>query len=263
MPDDRFAGNDLQPAAKPLTVFRAELLGSDQATWPELLAGFDELKAITFSSSLEFLLRLAGGFSDLEIVFGSESVLSREHLTLAQASQTVQAYGFVDALADQKALVEALARLLGRTGQALLNRVAAGSLRFRLLRGKPSHEKLYLLSGAMGQRVVTGSANLSLAAFEGRQHEIIVAFEGKAAWDEFDRYYERDWGCSLPSSRMRWSLPAPTDRVVRARRRWRWKRCRSYARSRPAWPSWTRRRGRCRRGLPRRRCGRPPRWAPN
>src|SRR5208283_5130602 len=57
---------------------------------------------------------------------------------------------------------------------------------------------LYLLSGAMGQRVVTGSANLSLAAFEGRQHEIIVAFEGKAAWDEFDRYYERDWGCSLP-----------------------------------------------------------------
>ncbi|HKM83917.1 MAG TPA: phospholipase D-like domain-containing protein [Candidatus Acidoferrum sp.] len=198
MPDDRFAGNDLQPAAKPLTVFRAELLGSDQATWPELLAGFDELKAITFSSSLEFLLRLAGGFSDLEIVFGSESVLSREHLTLAQASQTVQAYGFVDALADQKALVEALARLLGRTGQALLNRVAAGSLRFRLLRGKPSHEKLYLLSGAMGQRVVTGSANLSLAAFEGRQHEIIVAFEGKAAWDEFDRYYERDWGCSLP-----------------------------------------------------------------
>ena len=198
MPDDLFAGNDLQPAAKPLTVFRAELLGSDQATWPEPLAGFEELKAITFSSSLEFLLRLAGGFSDMEIVFGSESSLSREHLTLAQASQTVQAYGFVDALADQTALVEALARLLGRAGQALLDRVAAGSLRFRLLRGKPSHEKLYLLSGAMGQRVVTGSANLSLAVFEGRQHEIIVAVEGQAAWDEFDRYYERDWRCSLP-----------------------------------------------------------------
>ena len=198
MPDDLFAGNDLQPAAKPLTVFRAELLGSDQATWPEPLAGFEELKAITFSSILEFLLRLAGGFSDMEIVFGSESSLSREHLTLAQASQTVQAYGFVDALADQTALVEALARLLGRAGQALLDRVAAGSLRFRLLRGKPSHEKLYLLSGAMGQRVVTGSANLSLAVFEGRQHEIIVAVEGQAAWDEFDRYYERDWRCSLP-----------------------------------------------------------------
>jgi len=198
VPDDLFAGNDLQPAAKPLTVFRAELLGSDQATWPEPLAGFEELKAITFSSSLEFLLRLAGGFSDMEIVFGSESSLSREHLTLAQASQTVQAYGFVDALADQTALVEALARLLGRAGQALLDRVAAGSLRFRLLRGKPSHEKLYLLSGAMGQRVVTGSANLSLAVFEGRQHEIIVAVEGQAAWDEFDRYYERDWRCSLP-----------------------------------------------------------------
>lgn len=208
VPADLFADQSVRPVAKPLTVFRAELLGSDQATWPELFAGFDALKAITFSSSLEFLLRLAGGFADMEIVFGSESILSKEHLTLAQASQTVQAYGFADALADQKALVEALARLLGRTGQALLDRVAAGSLRFRLLRGKPSHEKLYLLSGAKGHRVVTGSANLSLAAFEGRQHEVIVAFDGQAAWDEFDRYYDRD---------SRDSVPVEPDALITAR----------------------------------------------
>lgn len=125
------------------------------------------------------MLQLTEGFDDVEIVFGSESILSKEHLALAQATQTFQSYGFADALADQKALIEALARLLGRAGKQLLDRVANGTLRFRLLRGRPSHEKLYVLSGSAGRRVITGSANLSLAAFEGRQHELIVAFDGE------------------------------------------------------------------------------------
>ena len=72
-------------------------------------------------------------------------ILSKEHLALAQASQTIQSYGFGDALIDQKALVEALSRFLGHAGSKLLERVVAGTLRFRLLRGRPSHEKLYLL----------------------------------------------------------------------------------------------------------------------
>jgi hypothetical protein len=62
--------------------------------------------AITFSSSIEMLLRLADRLADVEVVFGSESILSKEHLALAQASQTIQSYGFGDALIDQKALVE-------------------------------------------------------------------------------------------------------------------------------------------------------------
>jgi hypothetical protein len=147
--EDLFAETP-QPGQKPLTVFQAELLGRDKATWPEMFTGFDTLKAITFSSSLEFLLSLTATFTDMEVIFGSESILSKEHLVLTHASQTVQGYGFADALADQKALIEALGRLLGRTGEALLDRITAGSLRFRLLRGKPSHEKLYLLSGARG-----------------------------------------------------------------------------------------------------------------
>ncbi len=198
MASDLFADASLCPAARPLTVFRADLLSCEQSSWEALFDGFTALQAITFSSSLEMLLRLADRLDDMEIVFGSESILSKEHLALAQASQTIQAYGFADALADQKALVEALARLLGRTGQRLLERVAAGTLRFRLLRGRPSHEKLYLLAGPAGRRVVTGSANLSLAAFEGRQHEIYVAFDGAPAWDLFDGYYQRDWRDSVP-----------------------------------------------------------------
>jgi hypothetical protein len=75
----------------------------------------------------------------------------------------------------------------------LLERIAAGSQRFRLLRGRPSHEKLYLLSGPNGKPVLTGSANLSFAAFEGRQQEVQVCFDGEAAWTLFDEYHQRDW----------------------------------------------------------------------
>jgi hypothetical protein len=197
MAADLFADAGLRSAAKPLTVFRAQLIGREEATWEELFAGFTQLKAITFSSSIEFLLRLIDRLDEAEIVFGSENILSKEHLALAQASHTVAAYGFADALADHKALTEALAQLLGRSGRSLLERVVAGSLRFRLLRGRPSHEKLYLLTGPAGSRVVTGSANLSLAAFEGRQQEIYIAFDGEQAWALFEGYYQRDWRDSI------------------------------------------------------------------
>jgi hypothetical protein len=198
IPEDLFAKARLAPAGKPLTVFRAELIGRAAAGWEDLFAGFTTLKAITFSSSIELLLRLSERFDDMEVVFGSESILSKEHLALAQASQTVEAYGFADALIDHKALVEALSRLLGRTGRGLLERVATGSVRFRLLRGRPSHEKLYLMCGPSGWRVLTGSANLGRAAFEGWQHEILIMFDDEPAWQLFDSYYQRDWKDSVP-----------------------------------------------------------------
>jgi hypothetical protein len=126
-------------------VFRAELLGSEEASWEELFAGYTALKAITFSSSIEMLLRLADRLADVEVVFGSESILSKEHLALAQASQTIHSYGFGDVLIDQKALVEALSRFLGGTGSKLLERVIASTLRFRLLRGRPSQWLRHIL----------------------------------------------------------------------------------------------------------------------
>ena len=113
-PNDLFAETRLESVTKPLTVFRAELTGCENVGWEDLFAGFTTLKAITFSSSIELLLRLAQQLEDMEVVFGSESILSKEHLALAQASQTVEAYGFADALIDHKVLVEALSRLLSQ-----------------------------------------------------------------------------------------------------------------------------------------------------
>jgi hypothetical protein len=114
IPDDLFGKVGSGRDGKPLTIFRAELIASEEAGWEDLFAGFTALKAITFSSSIELLLRLSERLDDMEVVFGSESILSKEHLALAQASQTIEAYGFADALIDHKALVEALSRLLGK-----------------------------------------------------------------------------------------------------------------------------------------------------
>ena len=60
----------------------------------------------------------------MEVVFGSETILSKEHLALAQASQTVAAYGFADALIDHKVLVEALSA-------AIRASIATGTLSFQ------------------------------------------------------------------------------------------------------------------------------------
>jgi hypothetical protein len=78
MPADLFADPEPSPAARPLTVFHARLLGREQTSWEELFDGFATLKAITFSSSLAFLVRLVPRFEDAEIVFGAESILSKD-----------------------------------------------------------------------------------------------------------------------------------------------------------------------------------------
>ena len=182
------------PARLPgeITLFEAALSGCRTTRWPDLFKGFRTLKAITFSASVPALLGVAELFEDVEITFGSERVLSREAAVLEQAT-TLMGYRFVDAVADQKAFIERFIRpALSNQGQKLLARVQDGSLRFRLLRTLPSHEKLYLLAGDARWRVVAGSANLSLAALGGRQKETFIAFEGEEAYGTFLDSYDRD-----------------------------------------------------------------------
>jgi hypothetical protein len=62
------------------------------------------------------LIRFVPQFEDVEIVLGSERILTRQHALLVQTSEVVEVYGIADALADHKALTEALARQLGEAG---------------------------------------------------------------------------------------------------------------------------------------------------
>ena len=141
---------------------------------------------------------MAEMFDDIEITFGSERILSREHAAFEQVSHIAEGYTFIDAVADQKAFIERLAAYLGKSARGLLPQVIDGTLRFQVLRKMPSHEKLYLLSGENRFRVVTGSANLSVAALSGWQKEVYVAFDGENAYREFDSFYKRDLGVAAP-----------------------------------------------------------------
>jgi hypothetical protein len=204
-------------AAAPLTVFHAELISHEQTNWRDLFNGFDHLKAITYSSGLEAILQLAEMFSDVEITFGSERILSREHAALEQVSHIAEGYTFVDAVADQKAFIERLAAYLGKSARGLLPRVIDGTLRFQVLRKMPSHEKLYLLSNTNHFRVVTGSANLSLAALSGWQREVYIAFDGENAYREFENFYRRDLGAASPIKPEYLVVQAPDDAALEPR----------------------------------------------
>lgn len=78
-----------------LTVFRAEMIGQEETNWRELFTGFDRLKAITYSSGLDLILELTEMLKEVEVTFGSERILSREHAALEQASHLARGYTFM------------------------------------------------------------------------------------------------------------------------------------------------------------------------
>jgi hypothetical protein len=196
------AAPDVEPRRalerEPILVFDIAVQGARETAWHELFQGFSSLKAITFSASVPAILDVVALFDDVEITFGSERVLSRELAALEQVT-TATGYRFTDALADQKAFIERFVRpVLSQGGARLLERVRDGSLRFRLLRETPSHAKLYLLAGDQRFRAIAGSANLSLAAFSGRQRETFFVADGEADYRRFLEYYAENEARSDP-----------------------------------------------------------------
>lgn len=73
----------------------------------------------------------------------------------------------------RKAFLERLAVELGKSVRGLLPKVADGTVRFRLLRKMPSHEKLYLLAGREKFRVITGSANLRIVVDTAEREPVV------------------------------------------------------------------------------------------
>ena len=141
----------------------------ERMTWEELFTGYDTLKAITFSSGINFVYRLLDMFASSEIIFGCEEVLS---------------YSLQEIMAYQGKLIERLNKQSGTAKDKLLGRIADGTLHLYVARNQLSHEKIYLLSAQDGRkRVIMGSANMSYNAFGGRQRENICYIDGDAAYD--------------------------------------------------------------------------------
>lgn len=138
-------------------------------TWQELFEGYDTLHAITYSSSISFVYQLLDYFSYAEILFGSEEVLS---------------YSLQEVIAYQSKTIEYFRDRAKKMNVDLMQRIDNDSLRMYVAHEALSHEKIYLLSASDGRkRVIFGSANLSLAAFQGHQRENISYVDGDTAYE--------------------------------------------------------------------------------
>lgn len=158
-----------------LDVVKMEFGEVESVSWQELFSGFDTLYAITYSSGLDFVYQLLDLFEEAEIIFGCDEIIS---------------YSLQEIMAYQCKMIERMRETASRRKLDLVSRIEQGTLRFYVARSILSHEKIYLLSSRDGQRkrVIMGSANMSFAAFGGRQRENICYLEG-------DRAYGWYWNC--------------------------------------------------------------------
>lgn len=156
-----------------IEVVKVEFSKSETTSYQELFSGFDELYAITYSSSPDFIYNLTEMFKRAEIIFGSSHTLNNTATSI---------------LASQKHSIELIRK--SKYSQELIDRVKDGELGVYLLKDKISHEKIYIMRNETQTRVIVGSANMSSRAFDGRQRENIVYMDEPEAYDYYKNLFE-------------------------------------------------------------------------
>ena len=160
-----------------LEVVQMEFIGAESTSWEELFAGFDRLYAITYSSGMGFISELLQKFEYAEIIFGFEEVIS---------------YDLSEIVAFQSKTLERVRAVFSKTKVDLIERIDNNSLKLFVARQKLSHEKIYLLEANDGRkRVIQGSANMSYAAFTGKQRENISYIDGDRAFDWYKDSFDQ------------------------------------------------------------------------
>ena len=188
----------------------------------DYFAGFDAFRGLTYTSSMPMIAALLRDhdFRDFECIFGHGGILSRETADVLAFQAVVRG--------DLERRILCLKGVTDERRQALYDRIADDSVRFRVVKDAIAHAKIYLLSGGPAgvdtedsgssaatarRRVIAGSANLSERAFSGRQAETLIVFDqDNLAWDHYVAQYEavRDASTSrVPIS----PDPAPAEQV--------------------------------------------------
>ena len=133
-----------------LGIVRASFEGFDKSSFEELIIGYSSLKVLTYSSSASIINRAAEEMERLEIVFGRPDILG----------------DMASYLHFQELLVKELIDAT-RGKDFIKEKIESGAIKLHVVQDIISHEKLFLLEGEAGTRVITGSANFSERAAEG------------------------------------------------------------------------------------------------
>ena len=96
-----------------LDIVKMEFSGAESLSWQELFSGYDSLHAITYSSGISFVYRLLDLFTDAEIIFGCDEVIS---------------YSLQEIMAYQYKTIERMRETAGRMKLDLISRIEAETL---------------------------------------------------------------------------------------------------------------------------------------
>lgn len=137
----------------------------------DMFKGYERFRAATYTPSIPAvaeLLKLAE-WDDFRVLFGNERLAVASEaaavLTLQASIEKAAVGGFAAAAFEDD------------RKRAIADALADGTARFYTMNGGVSHNKIYLLEGERGRRAMTGSANLSLTALNGRQAELLTAYD--------------------------------------------------------------------------------------
>ena len=160
---------------KKLNVVKAAFKEAIPMNWDDLFKGYDEIYAITYSSSIDFISRVLPNFKYGEIIFGCEAVLE-DNVAMIMSIQFSQ----LKFICKHK------------SANMLAERLENETLRLLISREIKSHEKIYVLKADDGRvRVITGSANFSYSAFNGIQRENITYMDNIEAFDYYKELFEQ------------------------------------------------------------------------
>lgn len=149
-------GNNPIQETPPLSVMEAKLIEFKNLSYPELFSGFDEIYAATYSITPKQVDQVMRFFKKGEIIIGSPSQVRRDMAMLFAA----QEYN-IDFITKTP---------------YLQNLIKEGKVTFYVTIG--SHGKLYLLRAQDGRcRIITSSANFSVAGWNESQFETYVYFD--------------------------------------------------------------------------------------
>ena len=135
-----------------LGVVRARFEGFDRDSFEDLIAGYSSMKVLTYSSSVPIINKAAEQLERLEVVFGRADILG-----------DMGSYFYFQELL-LKELIDAT-----RGRDFIKEKIESGDIKLYVVQEIISHEKLFLLGGERGTRVITGSANFSDRAFSERK----------------------------------------------------------------------------------------------
>ena len=105
-----------------LDVVKMDFVEAESVTWQELFEGFDTLHAITYSSGIGFIYQLLEKFSNAEIIFGCDEVIS---------------YSLQEIIAYQYKTIERMKETASQMKLDLVSRIDSGSLRFFVAKSAP------------------------------------------------------------------------------------------------------------------------------